>query len=187
MSEQNPQTAEGERRVTRHALVVGAAGAVAVGLASEASTAIANADESIVVGTVTRQLAGNAAVLSAIQGGEFTIRPRPDALLTHGVDDQATGMGSFIPGEEVIVLGVVAGSEIDARVVGSVYTGVTGVVRGLTDGSFEIAARTRTISIPASVKSRYVRVGGRAGDACRATVWTHPQSGSAFAATVWKA
>jgi hypothetical protein len=169
-------------RVSRRGFVkTGVAAAVAGGVALEHGSlqASTSRESDLLVGHFVRAVGAQSGVVRLIEGGEVLVRLDSAAFLAHGAEGVVESVVVFVPGEEVVVRGIVHGGEVAATELQSVYTSATGTLSLGSDGRFLPTAHGRIRISREIFESAHPPAD--VGSECTATIWTNPLTGAATA------
>ena len=171
----------GSRRLTRRALVQGAA-ASTVGVAATLGTAgqasAGTDDPATLAGYFVRATGARSGVVSLVGEGPIDVTLDPEAFVAHGAEGVVRNLTTFVPGEEVAVRGSRAGGGIVALEFQSVYTAVVGTLAG-TGADRSLHTPSGPVRLPAAVARRDVPADAQSGSTWHASVWVHPVTSEA--------
>jgi hypothetical protein len=168
-------------RLTRRRFFGWAASAVAFATALGATSrpSRATGDTEVTVGRFVRGDGGRDATVLTADGRAISVSITPDAYVTHGTDGIVETLGTFVPGEEVVVRGTASTDGVAAVEFQSVYANATGRLVPENSGYVLITSTGARMHVPPDV-ARRGGVPEQGSEAPRsATIWTDPATGDA--------
>lgn len=120
-------------------------------------------------------------VVTLLDGSTVPVSLDPEAYVAHGLDGLVDSLATFVPGEEVVVRGILSGGVVAATELQSMYSGIDGILALDGAGYVLVTASGQRVSVSDDVLR--LRLGDTAelGAAYPATVWTDPRTHKAAA------